>query len=101
VREHRVPIIVIQNFDLVFPEMARGAKVKVAGVFISEGAVFNLCPLTPVGCSIIVFLTEVVLGQGAKLFFQGGEGADFFKPVKKKILVDVSLSVVSYYTNFM
>jgi hypothetical protein len=78
VGENGIAILIIKNLDLVLSKPTRGAKVKISGVFVTKGDVFNFCPLTPVGGPIKVLLAEIGFGERSKALFQVREGADLF-----------------------
>jgi hypothetical protein len=71
VGENGYPILVAQVLDLVLLQAARGAEVKISGVFIPKDTVFDFCPLAPAGGAVSIFLTEVRLGKVAKAGFEG------------------------------
>jgi hypothetical protein len=71
VGENLVAISILKVFDLVLPQAARGAKVKVVGVLIAQDAVFDFCTLPPVGHFIGDFLAESGFGKVTELLFQG------------------------------
>jgi hypothetical protein len=54
-REHQIGIIIIEDLDLIFLKATRGTEVKIAGIFVSKGDIFNFCPLPPVGSPLIFF----------------------------------------------
>jgi hypothetical protein len=77
-REHRIGVVIVKDFDLVLSKTAGSAKMEVARVFISEGAIFVLGPLPPVGGPITVNPAKLIFGKSAQARFQSGETPDFF-----------------------
>jgi hypothetical protein len=69
--EGDIAILVLKVFNLVLPEAARSAKVKVVGVLIAQDAVFDFCTLPPVGHFIGDFLAESSFGKVAEIFSMG------------------------------
>jgi hypothetical protein len=57
--------------------------VKIAGVFIPKGAVFNFGALAPVGGLGIVDFTKMIFNHAAKGKFKRGKVARFFEPVEE------------------
>jgi hypothetical protein len=80
-REDRVPIKVIKDLNLVFPKAPRGAKVEVARVFISKGAMANFSPLAPVSCAKGILLTKGFFSEETKAGFKKGESTRFFQAI--------------------
>jgi hypothetical protein len=69
--EGDIAILILEVFYLVFLEAAGGAKVKVAGVFVAQDAVFDFCTLPPVGRFVGDFLAESSFGKVAEIFSMG------------------------------
>jgi hypothetical protein len=82
-RENDVAIMVIQIFDLIFLKAARRAKVEVAGVLITEDAVFYFRPLSLVCRFIGDPLAEVLFHKRAKAKLQDRQVPKLFKLVKE------------------
>jgi hypothetical protein len=62
-------------------ESPQGAEVKIAGVLITQSAVFDFSPLSPVGGPLKILLAKVVFGKRAKAGLKGGKVARFLEPV--------------------
>jgi hypothetical protein len=60
VGENRIAILLIEDLNLVFAQTTGSAQVKIAGVFIPKGAVFNFGVLAPVGGLGIVDFTKMI-----------------------------------------
>jgi hypothetical protein len=82
--EGDIAILILKVFSLVFSEANGGAKVKVAGVFVAQDAVFDFCTLPLVGCFVGDFLAERSFGKVAELFFQGREVSMFLEAVEER-----------------
>jgi hypothetical protein len=65
-REHRISVTTVKDFNLVLVKASRGTKVEVPGVLISKSAVFNFCPLTPVDSPAIINFTNLGFGERAQ-----------------------------------
>jgi hypothetical protein len=78
-----IAVLIIKDLDLVLSEPTRGAQVKISGVFVAKGDVFNFCPLTPVSGSIRVLLAEIGFGERSKALLQVREVANLFKFVQE------------------
>jgi hypothetical protein len=55
VRENGVSLAVIEDFDLVFPQAARGTEMEVPRVLIAESDILDLSSLPPVSSSFVIF----------------------------------------------
>jgi hypothetical protein len=82
-RENDVAVLVVQIFDLIFLEAARRAKVEVMPVLIAKDAVFDFCPLSPVGRFIRDSLAKVIFREGAKAKLQDRHVSKLFKLIQE------------------
>jgi hypothetical protein len=81
VREHRVGIVIVKDLYLVFSKATRGAKMKIARVFVSKSNILNFSSLPPIGGTLIVFCAKVGLGQEAEMALKRRELPSFLKPI--------------------
>jgi hypothetical protein len=56
VGESDVPVVSLKILDLVLLKTTKGAEMKIARIFIAQGAVFNFCALPPIGSPVRFFL---------------------------------------------
>jgi hypothetical protein len=82
-RENRISIIIIEDFNLVLPKATQSAKMEILRVFITKGNVFYFCPLSPIDGALVVFLTQLGFCQEPKTAFEKGEMPSFLKLIQK------------------
>jgi hypothetical protein len=68
---------------LVFSKATRGAKVKIAGVFVSKSNIFDFSSLPPIGGTFIVFCAKVGFGQETETALKRQEKPSFLKPIQE------------------
>jgi hypothetical protein len=82
--EDRIAILVVKVFNLVFPKAAGGAQMEISGVFISKGAIFYFCALSPVSGFVGDFLAQVGFCKGSEATFQGREVPVLFETIEER-----------------
>jgi hypothetical protein len=80
-REDRIGILIIEDLDLIFLKMTQGTEVEIAGIFVVKSDIFNFCPLSPVGSSLIVFPAKVRFGKRPEQSLKGGKVTSLLKMI--------------------